>query len=145
MTGFIATPPPPAAQTIANDGWYPALEIADFRAATGLGTTWGNDRVAPALTLAMIHVNTALAEWRATRPESTLSAAPNPNLPLLYRWAVYGRARAELLLSTRDYDSTRDGHDRATMLEATAADWSRRSAESLAAIMGRSSTVVELI
>ena len=63
----------------------------------------------------------------------------------LYETAVYARARAVLLETTRDYDSTKSGHDKADALEDTADDWFRQSNEALARLTGRPRMVVELI
>lgn len=151
MTFIPSTGAAPADATVANDGFFPDLSVADMRATTGLGTVFASERVAAVLTAAMIEVNAVLADWRAGLAVEALADAPAPSYGgtsekvILYRTAVYTRARAALIETTRDYDSTKSGHDRADALEETADSWLRQSAEALARLTDRTRAVVELI
>jgi hypothetical protein len=152
MSSFIPSDAPAAAPaTVANDGWYPDIDLSDFHAETGQGTTFAAPRVAAVLLAAMIEINASLAEWRAAQTAADLAALPAPNYGgvsekvILYRTAVFARTRAQMLNTTRDYDSTKDGHNRADKLEATAADHLRQSNEALSRLTGRPRTIVELI
>lgn len=151
MTAFIPTTPVIEDQTIVNDGWFPDLSVSAMQAETGLGNTPGTDRIVAAIRAAMIEINSGLATWRAGQVADTLAAVPATSYGdisekvILYQTAVYARARAQLLDTTRDYDSTKDGHDRADALEATADDYMRQSNEALSRLMGRPRMVVELI
>ncbi len=138
-------------EIVANNGWYPDLAPADFRAQTGMGEVFGLERIAAAIQVAMIEVNASIAAWQATQSADTLAEVPAPQYGavsekvILYTQAVFSRARAEMLRTTRDYDATKDGHDRADKLEATAEDYQRQSNEALARLTGRGRMVVELI
>ena len=138
-------------ETIANDGWFPDLSTAELRDETGLGDIFGAGRVAATLRGAMIETNASIGAWRAVQTAATLSAVPATTYGdvsekvTLYKSAVYARTRAELLATTRDYDSTKDGHDKADALEETAADWLRKASEYLARLIGRPRAIVELI
>lgn len=153
MTAFIPSdnPAADAPTTVANDGWFPGLALADFYAETGQGKTFAPERVAAAIRAAIIEINTAIAEWRALQTADTLETVPATDYGgtsekvILYRAAVFCRARAQLLANTRDFDSTKDGHDRADKLEATADDYLRQSNEAVSRLTGRARTVVELI
>lgn len=151
MTTFIPTNPVPGNQTIANDGWYPDLDLDDFRARTGLGNVFGAERLAAAVQAAMIEVNAAIRSWRDTQTAASLAVVPAPaygevsEKVILYTAAVFARARAGLLRTTRDYDSTKDGHGRAEALEEIAEDYLQQSAEAVARLIGRTRMVVELI
>lgn len=152
MSSFIPSAPlAPAPATIGNDGWYPDLAVADFHAETGQGQTFAPPRVAAVLLAAVIEINASLKDWRAAQTAASLAEIPAVKYGavsekvILYRTAVFARARAQLLGNTRDYDSTKDGHDRAEKLEATADDYMRQSNEALARLTGRPRTIVELI
>lgn len=152
-TAFVPTANPNAADAdpVANDGWFPDLDPDDFKARTGLGAVFAPERIAATLQAAMIEVNASIADWRALQTAATLAEVPAPayggvsDKVILYTNAVFALARARLLRTTRDYDSTKDGHDRADKLEATAEDHLRESSEALARLTGRSRMVVELI
>lgn len=138
-------------QTVRNDGWYPDLDAAQFKLKTGQGDVLGVDQVAAEILDAMIEINASIAAWRAEQTAATLADVPAPvygdesEKIILYRQAVFARARAALLRRTRDYDSTKDGHAKAEALEATAEDYQQQSTEALARLTGRARIVVELI
>lgn len=152
MSSFIPSAPlAAAAATIANDGWYPDLAREDFHDATGQGQTFAPPRIAAEILAAMIEINASLKDWRAAQTAARLAEIPATKYGevsekvILYRAAVFSRARAQLLNTTRDYDSTKDGHARADKLEPTADDWMRQSNEALSRLTGRPRTIVELI
>ncbi|MBF0169311.1 MAG: head completion/stabilization protein [Alphaproteobacteria bacterium] len=136
---------------VKNDGWYPDLDPDDFKKVTGLPAIHGPERLSAELQSAMIEVNASIASWRAIQTVSSLanvvSAAYGDETEklVLYRLAVFYRARAEFVATERDYDATKDGHAKADALEPTASDWKRKSQETLARLTGRSRAVVELI
>lgn len=152
-TIFIPTDTPNTAEAdpVRNDGWYPDLDPDAFKAQTGLSNIFGPAQLAAAIQAAMIEVNASIAWWRTGQTADSLAAVPAPaygdvsEKVILYTSAVFARARAELLRVTRDYDSTKDGHDRADDLGKTAEDYQRQSAEALARLTGRGRMVVELI
>lgn len=150
-TAFIPTTPAAADQIVHNDGWYPDLSVSEMKARTGLGEVFGSDRVAAAIQAALIDVNAGIIGWRAVQTAPDLAGVSpdtlgdQPVKVILYTDAVYCRARAGLLNVTRDYDSTKSGHDRAALLESTADHWMERSNVALARLTGRARMVVELI
>lgn len=138
-------------RTITNDGWYPDLDLSEFRAETGLGDTFGPERMAAALQAALLEINAGIRGWRKTQTAECLAKVPAPRYGavtekvIFYKRAVFSRARAELLLTTRDFDSTKSGHHRADELENTARDYLRHAAEATARLCDRPRSVVELI
>ena len=139
-------------RTITNDGWFPNVDLAEFRSQTGLGDTFGPDRMAAAVQAAILEVNAGVRAWRSAQTAACLDQVPEqtsyggvPEKVLFYKRAVYARARAELLLTTRDFDSTKSGHGRADDLESTARDHLRHAAEATARLCGQPRIVVELI
>lgn len=153
MTDFIPTIDPTAADDtiVGNDGWYPDLVVADFKGETGQGDVFATQRITAAIRAAMIEVNSSIASWRAVQTADTLEDVPAPlyggvsEKVALYTTAVFARARSQLLRTTRDYDSTKDGHNRADDLGKTAEDHLQQSAEAVARLTGRPRMVVELI
>jgi hypothetical protein len=152
MSSFIPSAPLSSAPaTVANDGWYPDLAVEEFHSETGQGKTFDPSRIVAVLLAAVIEINASLKDWRAAQTAPSLAEIAAPTYGgvsekvILYRTAVFTRARAQLLGNTRDYDSTKDGHDRAEKLEATADDYLRQSNEALSRLTGRPRTIVELI
>ncbi|MBC7907044.1 MAG: head completion/stabilization protein [Rhodospirillaceae bacterium] len=151
-TAFIPSNNPGATPaTVANDGWFPNLDIDDFKAQTGHGDVFSTARLSAVVQAAMIEVNASIAAWRSAQTAATLALVPatmygdTSEKIVLYRTAVFARARAQLLDTTRDYDSTKTGHGRADALEDTAAKYLQQSTEALARLTGRARMVVELI
>ncbi len=152
MTDFIpSTNPAATPATVANDGWYPDLDVDDFKARTGHGDVFTTVRLDEVMQAAMIEVNNSIKAWRATQTAARLSDVPAPQYGdtsekvILYRTAVFARVRAQLLGTTRDYDSTKSGHARADTLEDTAETYLQQSAEALARLTDGARMVVELI
>jgi len=151
-TTFLATSPPPATGAIvANDGWYPDISLDALRAETGLDGTWGDDRLRGPILAAIVAVNTALRPWRETQAAPVLAEVPGERLGdepaalALYHRAVHCRARALILQVTRDYDTTKSGHDRADALETGIDSWMADSHEAVGRIMGRPRATVHLV
>lgn len=138
-------------RTVENDGWYPDLTVAECRAETSLATIFGTDRIAAELLAAAIEINAGIAEWRALQSAASLAEVPAASYGTvsakiaLYKRAVHTLARARMVDTTRDYDASGKGHDRADALEDTAEVWRQASQEALARLTGRARTVVELI
>ena len=136
---------------IKNDGWYPDLDAAAFKAQTGQGDVFSIERISAAILASMIEVNASVKDWRVMQSAASLATVPATQYGaisekvILYTDAVFNRARSALLKNTRDYDSTKDGHNRADKLEAVADDYLRQSSEALARLTGRPRMVTELI
>lgn len=158
MPSFIAASPAPADPVlvpVCADGWYPEVDLTALRTRTGLDGTWTDARLIPMVREAADAIAGVLAGWRVAREAegapSLAAVAPADVLdgtPLaVWRWqaALDCRVRAAVILATRDFDSTKSGHDRADALEATADDWLARSHEALSRLMGRPRATVDLI
>lgn len=152
MSSFIpSNPAAPADAPVPNDGWFPDLSVVELRDWTRLGSVLGDASLKATLQAAMIEVNHGLKSWRATLTQPALADVPAPVYDgvsekiNLYKMGVYCRARANLIETARDYDSTKSGHDRADALEDTADTWFRLSSESLSRLTERPRTIVDLI
>lgn len=52
-------------QLLANDGWFPDIDLADFRAVRQIDDTHAHQRVVDVMRQAMSQVNHELAVWKA--------------------------------------------------------------------------------
>tara|TARA_R110000824_G_scaffold396670_2_gene598432 strand:+ start:1809 stop:2267 length:459 start_codon:yes stop_codon:yes gene_type:complete len=152
MTSFVPSTNPDASDsTVQNDGFFPDIELHAVRARTGLSDVFSNDRILAATCDAMIEINATLSDWAADQAAATLADVPAKNYGdvsekvHLYLTAVCNRVRSVLVDTTRDYDSTKSGHDRADALEATSDRWLQISNEAVSRLMDRKRTTVELI
>ncbi|MCZ4281714.1 head completion/stabilization protein [Kiloniella laminariae] len=142
---------PGTSETLANDGFYPVLELAAFKADMALGNDNEATRLVALLRQAMIEINHDLASWRAGLTYTTLADVPAQlydglsEKVHLYRSAVFNRARALLISTRRDYDSTKSGRDKADTVELPADDYFQYSREALSRLMNRPRSVIELI
>ncbi|MBF0375041.1 MAG: head completion/stabilization protein, partial [Alphaproteobacteria bacterium] len=129
--------------TVTNDGFFPDLDTAELKAWTGLDDTFATARLAAELRAAIVEINATLAVWRAGLTAPRLADLPAPLVDgqsagvIAYKTGVYARARAAMVETTRDFDSTKSGHARADALEPTADIWLRRSTEALSRLTGR--------
>lgn len=155
MNSFVATgtQAPADAGVIPNNGFWPDIDLADFRAQHRLDGTVTAERLEHAATAAVASVNRTLRHWQAEQTDAdypTVDAVPVPVWQTpgvyaqLYRRAVYALAHASLVERYADYDATQSGLDRAEAM--TPADAYRRDAAwAISEIEGRPHTTVELI
>jgi len=117
---FVATANPPAAAQeplIENDGFFPAMDPAQVRAACRLDGSVTPDRLAPALQAAMLSVNAELGALRERQQglgRKTLAEVPASMLAgesahvLRYRRAVHECLLADLAEAYRAISSVPD-------------------------------------
>jgi len=143
-----------AGNAIPNNGFWPDIDPADFRAAQRIDSTVTATRVEQSLLAAVIDANNQLQAWQRAQIAAghvTIDDVPVPSwqpsgmFTALYLRAVYALAKASLIERYRDYDSSGDGVTRADALELTIDDYRRDAAWALADIVGRRRTTVELI
>lgn len=140
--------------TVENAEFFPALELAQFRAAMRVDGTITDGRAIHALESALYDVNQQLASWAAEKQETGAASIndvqPPPWLPAgayqrLYLRAVYATAKASLIERYRDYDSSGEGDNKADKLDPLADDYRRDASWAIADITGRRRSTVELI
>lgn len=146
--------PPEDTPSLANNGFWPDIEPADFREATRLDGTVTAPRLVQALQIAMADINRQLAEWQQARQNdgaTTLDDVTGPNwagpdhYAVLYRRAVYATAHASLLERYRDVSATGEGDERGEAKGLAADDVRRDARWAVAEIEERHHTTVELI
>lgn len=152
MSSFVPSSNPNATDTVvSNDGFFPDIALDTVRKRTGLSDVFTNERILAVTLDAMLEVNAVLAVWAADQEASSLEDVPAKAYGELsekthwYLTAVCNRVRAVMVDTTRDYDSTKSGHDRADALEMTADRLLQISNEAISRLMGRKRTTVELI
>jgi hypothetical protein len=151
---FIANNAPAEDITIANDGFFPALSVADFAAYGHARGTASSSRSAQAITSAMLDTNNALNDFKAlslSAGHTQLSHVPaalygdKTALVMQYERAVYLWAAADMADQLRSYDTTNSGHDRADATEASADSLRRQAHAARMAIQGQQATRVDLL
>lgn len=151
--GGTVSPPSTSDGVIANDGFWPDVDLAMLRASTRLTGNVTAERLRASTIEAILDVNTQLATYKAARiGEGWDSAADVGDTlagasTLVHRYlrAVASTVQADIAEKYRDWDNTRAGDYRA-QAETDAADDFRRNARwAVADILGRPRNVVELL
>jgi hypothetical protein len=157
VSGFSCTPslvPPPgqpAADPIANDGWFPAIDPAVLREERRIRDAVTADRLRAAVLEAMIWTNDQLAEWRTAQTADSFEDVPSPPLAgetrnlVLYRTAVGAWTKALLVERQRDTDLTGAGQRKVEELDESIGELRRDALHAVRGILGRTRTCVELI
>ncbi|WP_108449113.1 head completion/stabilization protein [Halomonas sp. BN3-1] len=142
------------AESIENNGFWPALDAQDYRAAERVDGSITDARVDMALRVAMADINRQLANWQQDRQASGSTTIDDVEAPdwmppnsyaLLYRRAVYATATASLMERYRDHSATGDGDERGEGKDLAADDYRRDARWAVSEILGKAHTTVELI
>lgn len=150
--GTVATPTAHEG-TIANDGFWPDVDLAMLRASTRLTGNVTTERLRASAIEAMLDVNTQLANYKAARiGEGWESAADVGETiagasALVHRYlrAVASTVQADIAEKYRDWDNTRAGDYRGQGENESADDFRRNARWAVADILGRPRNVVELL
>ena len=152
-------PPALAPETaiVANDGWWPDIDLAALRKATRIRDTVTADRLREAVLGAIITIGLDLDSWaEAQRAAGATSLATvvgpanrpigdEPRLVILYRRAIGATAKAELVERYRDIDTTKAGDRDADILDQTPSELRRDAVYAIRDILGRGRIAVALI
>lgn len=159
MSSFIAAAPvpPPAVQggdPIANDGFFPDVNVDQAYAAMRLDGTVTPQRLRASLVEAVLSVNAELEPWKAAQMafgRNTLAEVPAPKIDgqnahlHRYQRAIHCLAAAWLIERYRTIDTTAAG-DRKAETENLGVDDLRRDARwAISDLTGTGRTTVELI
>lgn len=145
---------PQAEQDIVNDGWFPNVKPADFRASMRADMTVTAERSRDALITAILSVNRELTAWKVeqvTAGKASLEAVDAAAIDgkkakvHLYLVAVFSHAKAQLVERYPDYDATKSGVDKADHLTTVVDDYRRDLRFAISDIQGKARRVVELI
>lgn len=154
MSGFVATAPAPATDSISSGDWYPDIDPTDARAVMRVDGTVTNERLTESIQNAMSAVEDCLDAWQQQQValgRATLADVPSKQiggvsrLVLLYKRAVYATVQAELLENYRNFDTTATAAKRADTMDETVDDYRRAVRYAVRDILGRPRADVELI
>ncbi|SEG43864.1 head completion/stabilization protein [Billgrantia desiderata] len=156
MNSFVSTGTASSqdSEAIANNGFWPDIVPADFRARHRLDGTVTADRLEGALLAAVATVNRTLRDWQASQVAASHATVAEVPVPIwqapgvylgLYQRAVYSMAHASLIERYADFDATNSGRDRAERLVDPAESYRRDAVWAIAEIEGRPHSTVELI
>ena len=136
---------------VSNNGFFPDIDITQFREVMRVEQPVSNQRTKQALLDAILSVNHELRAWPATQHYNVLTEVPSEQYGEVsqvthhYQSAVFNKAKALLLENYRDFDSTKSGHERADQMEERVDDYLRRSRESIRRLLGTAKINIELI
>ena len=138
---------------VANDGWFPDIDLKDLRDAMRLDGTVTYTRLKQAVVAAILYVNAELQSWKNTSGDGYRNMESLPTavidtesiLIISYKRAVYCMAKADLIERYRDYDTTGEGNKKAEWLESSPDEQRRNAHWAIADITRRRHLTVELI
>lgn len=156
---FIATEPatapqqPPQAATVANDGFFPDIELPRLRNTARLDGTMTDERLRNAVVEAVISINAELAAWKTTQQlagvNSLAQLEPKVDGEAVqlrrYLTAIYRTVKADLNEQYRNFDATKSGTDEADKLEQMVETERRAARWAVRDLLGLPRTTVELI
>lgn len=156
MTTLLAKPPsmPQTPVNVANDGFFPDIDLGNVRERTRLDGTITDLRLHDALHAAMISVNRQLEAYKNIQIErgfDCLLDVPSTSingesaLKMLYERAVFCTVQADLNERYSDYDST-NIEKKDEKISQNIADAQRRNAQwAINDLVGRPRCTIELI
>lgn len=152
-TGTTAAPEAPA-NTIANDGFFPDIDLAHVRKAARLDGTATDERLRDAVVNAVVSINAELKAFKANHQAAgvdKLIEAPGESIGgekvsiSRYKTAVYRTARADLTERYRSFDATKSGLAEADKNDLSIDDDRREARWAVRDLLGKGRSTVELI
>jgi len=153
-TAVVPNSPLAADPPVVNDGWFPDVDPAAIRDEYRIRDTVTPDRLRKAIVGAILTVGNQLADWQVAQRAAgyaTLAVVPTTvvdgksRLALLYARAIGAYAKAELVETYRDIDTTTAGQRQADELEPSIVELRRDAIHAIRDILGRTRTRIELI
>jgi hypothetical protein len=156
---FIATEPasapnpPPEDATVANDGFFPDIDLQRLRDSVRLDGTVTILRLRNAVVDAVIHVNDELAGWKADRLAAGVTSLDQLEPKIggeavqlrRYLAAIHRTVKADLNEQFRNFDATKSGVDEADKLQQLVDDERRAAKWAIRDFLGLPRATVELI
>lgn len=139
---------------LENDGFFCDMSLDDFRKSMNIGPDFDDPLALNRLTEAIFYTNDLLTAWKQDQLNAGFQTIEDIATPstgglikevFFYKQAVFTYARAQLIETRRDISTTDKGHDRADDLDATIADYYRKSHEAIQTILGKTRITVGLI
>lgn len=147
------SPQPPESTTVANDGFFPDIDLQRLRGAVRLDGTVTDDRLRNAVVEAVISVNDELGTWKAAQQLAGVTglAELEPRIGgeavqlRRYLTAIYRTVKADLNEQFRNFDATKSGDAEAEQLLQMVEDERRAARWAIRDFLGLPRTTVELI
>lgn len=139
---------------IENDGWFPALSLAEFATLYGIPNELDEQQVAHCLLLAMDRANQSLALWKSQKLAEGAATLENVATGQLgsknatkenYKRAVYAQAKADLLRDAISMDRKTDAENAANSAVDMIDFYERQATRALANIQQLNAVGVHLI
>ncbi len=154
MPGLVANATASTTRTVANDGWWPDIDLAELRQTTRLDGTVPEPRLCAMAVDAVLDVNTQLAAWQGIQRDAGIENSTDITGPGIggkpaavqhYMSAVRSLVQAAAAEAYRDFDTTAAGDKKADALAPNIDAFRRNAAWAIRAIQGKSHACVELI
>lgn len=151
--GAAASPTSTSPAIIANDGFWPDIELTQLRASTRLTGNVTDERLKASTIEAMLDVNAQLASFKAAQVGAGWTSAEDigetvaSHSAIVHRYlrAVASTVQADVAERSRDWDNTQAGNYRALGEDTSADDFRRNARWAVADILGKPRNVVELL
>lgn len=148
-----SVPTLPEEATVANDGFFPAIDLQRLRDSVRLDGTVTPLRLRNAVVDAMLHVNDELAGWKTAQVAAGVTGLDQLEPKIggeaaqLHRYlaAIYRTVKADLNEQFRNLDTTKAGVDDADKLLQLVEDERRAAKLAIRAFLGVPQSTVELI
>ena len=152
MSTLAINPSAPENIMITNDGFYPELSFNEFENHMRGDGSGDIAAMHQDLKLAMITVNAELKDFKK-KYASYVSFTDIPSTDygteteflILYRAAVFFRAKSEILGKWRNFDTTKSGHEYAEKMELKISDYLAKSQDYIARLSGNTKTLIRVI
>ena len=145
-TSYVPNKPSSISGTIANDGFFPEIDLGHFISVVRLNDTITEERIRYGLAQAILETNDQLEVLKPNNPfipDNVPLIEGVSKQVLLYQKAVYSLTRVTLLQEMRDYDYV--DHGDAPDLQAMIDDEQKRHTNALSALLGKPSKHIRLI
>jgi hypothetical protein len=144
---------PTTGKTIANDGFWPNVDLLQLRASTRLTGNVTDERLEASTIEAMLDVNNQLAPFKAKQIAAGWTSAEDVgetiagHSAIVHRYlrAVASTVQADMAEKYRDWDNTRAGDYRGEGENSSADDFRRNARWAVSDILGKPRNVVELL
>lgn len=127
----------PVPDVVDNNGFWPALSIAEYKSITRSDGTVEDARIAFDMHTALLKINEQLKDYQAAQEAAAITTAEDGDTLHRYRVAVYQTTKAFLLESYRDLDSREKGNDRADRMSERIDSCYRQATVAVNTILGK--------
>lgn len=153
LANETVTAAPPESVNVANDGFFPDIDLAKLREVVRLDGTVTDVRLRQAVIEAIININPELADWKDLQLAAGIATldAMTPRIDgtsyqqQQYLVAIYRTVKADLNEKFSNFDATKSGVDEAERLQLIIDTERRLVRLAIRQILGRRQTTVELI